>query len=61
MPFWSRSQTWCARFVAGYTRALEWLGNRYGGGGGGGYCAGFFPETNPELITASVARYKDAR
>ena len=46
------------RFVAGYTRALEWLGKATADEVAE-VITPFFPETSPELITASVARYKD--
>ena len=46
------------RFVAGYFRALEWLAGATPQEVSEAI-APFFPETNPELITASVARYKD--
>ena len=46
------------RFIAGYSRALEWLASATPEQ----VCEAikqFFPETAPDLITASIARYKD--
>ena len=46
------------RFVAGYSRALEWLASA-GADEAGAAIKQFFPDTPQELVTASVARYKD--
>ena len=46
------------RFIAGYSRALTWLAEA-APQQVSEVVAPFFPETNPDLITASVARYKD--
>ena len=46
------------RFIAGYSRALTWLGDATPDQVSE-VIAPFFPETNPDLITASVARYQD--
>ena len=46
------------RFIAGYSRALAWLGDATPEQVSE-VIAQFFPATNPDLITASVARYKD--
>ncbi len=46
------------RFVAGYSRALEWLAAATPEQVSEAI-AQFFPETAKELVTASVARYKD--
>ena len=46
------------RFVAGYSRALKWLESALPAQATE-IVAPFFPDTDPDLITASVARYKD--
>ena len=46
------------RFVSGYSRALAWL-NSATPAQVSDVVATFFPETSPDLITASVARYKE--
>ena len=46
------------RFLAGYSRALTWLLSA-APAQVSEVIAPFFPETNPDLIAASVARYKD--
>ena len=46
------------RFIAGYSRALEWLATAAPAQASDAI-ATFFPETDPALITASVARYQD--
>ena len=46
------------RFIAGYSRALTWL-SEAAPQQVSEIITPFFPETNPDLITASVARYKD--
>ena len=46
------------RFIAGYTRTLTWLSHATPEEVSK-VIAPFFPETNPDLITASVARYQD--
>ena len=46
------------RFIAGYSRALTWLAEA-APEQVSEVIAPFFPETNPDLITASVARYKE--
>ena len=46
------------RFVAGYSRALTWLHNA-APAEVSEVIAPFFPDTDPDLITTSVARYKD--
>ena len=46
------------RFIAGYSRALEWLAGA-SPEQVSEVIGSFFPDTNPNLITASVARYKD--
>ena len=46
------------RFIAGYSRALTWL-SEAAPEQVSEVIAPFFPETNPDLITASVARYKE--
>ena len=46
------------RFVAGYSRALKWLESASPAQVSDAI-APFFPDTSPDLITASVARYKD--
>ena len=46
------------RFIAGYSRALEWLKSATPAQVGD-EIRQFFPETAPKLIAASVARYKD--
>ena len=46
------------RFVAGYSRALTWLADA-APDQVSEVISPFFPETNPDLITASVARYKE--
>ena len=46
------------RLVAGYSSALEWLA----GASAAQTCEvvkSFFPDTDPDLITASIARYKE--
>ena len=46
------------RFIAGYSRALEWLSAATAAEVGVAIKQ-FFPDTSQELVTASVARYKD--
>ena len=46
------------RFIAGYSRALTWLAEA-APQQVSEVINPFFPETNPDLITASVARYKE--
>ena len=46
------------RFVVGYSRALTWLESATPAQVSDAIAA-FFPDTDPDLITASVARYKD--
>ena len=46
------------RFIAGYSRALEWLGQATPERVSEAVTP-FFPTTNPDLITASIARYKE--
>ena len=46
------------RFVTGYSKALSWL-SAATSEDVSDPVAQFFPETNPELITGSIARYKD--
>ena len=46
------------RFIAGYSRSLEWLAAATPEQVSA-EIAQFFPETGRELVTASVARYKD--
>ena len=46
------------RFIAGYSRALTWLAGATANQVSE-LVAPFFPDTPPDLITASIARYKD--
>ena len=46
------------RFISGYSKALSWLESATPAQVGDAINQ-FFPDTAPELITASVARYKD--